>query len=46
LKESLGVSGEKAKLSTDVLSRLQQFKGVSVLRKAALNMLVKTIDDD
>jgi len=29
----------------DVLNRLKSFKGVSTLRKAALNMMVKMIDD-
>jgi len=28
-----------------VLNRLKSFKGVSTLRKAALNMMVKMIDD-
>ena len=44
LKENGNFSN--ADMSSQVLQRLQDFKGVSVLRKAALNMLVKTIKDD
>ena len=37
----------KAKdLSRDVLGRLGEFRGTSVLKKAAMNMLVKMVDRD
>ena len=38
-------SDGSAQIDMDVLNRLKQFKGVSTLRKAALNMMVKMIDD-
>jgi len=34
-----------SRLDKEVLERLKEFKGVSTLRKAALNMMVKMIDD-
>lgn len=37
----------KAKeVNRDVVSRLSEFKGVSLLKKAAMNMLVKMVDRD
>lgn len=35
---------EAEPINSDVLMRLQQFKGVSKLKKAAMNMLVKMAD--
>ena len=35
----------KASVNSDVLSRLSKYKGQSVLKKAALGMLVKTSDE-
>ena len=37
-------SGMPVKLDPAVLERLQSFRGVSKLRKAAMNMLVKMAD--
>lgn len=33
-------------INPDVIARLQNFKGVSKLKKAAMNMLVKMADQD
>lgn len=38
--------GQKQALDGQVLERLQQFKGVSKLKKAAMNMLVKMADQN
>lgn len=38
-------SNQGAQIDLEVLDRLKSFKGVSTLRKAALNMMVKMIDD-
>ena len=40
-----GITGGVA-ISSAVLGRLQSFKGVSKLKKAAMNMLVKMADPD
>ena len=41
-----GAQGGEAKIDADVVNRLKDFKGVSKLKKAAMNMLVKMADQN
>jgi calcium-dependent protein kinase len=39
------VDGEKSKLDPDIFTKLREYKGVSTLKKVALNILVKMTAD-
>lgn len=47
IEKACSSHNHKAKdINRDVVNRLSEFKGVSLLKKAAMNMLVKMVDRD